>query len=987
MKILFIYILAFAIYIGSINAQSKDHITKLKEFNDLANAAQLANNLDKLVEFNRQAFDYAKANLDKKDTLLYHTQCDYGYALIKKGLFTEAEVVLSDAQKSAEALLKATDEVYTDILGIRAMNFTYWGNYEMAESLYKKNILLLEASGKEKTQAYAQVINNLAVLYAEQKRYEEAEPLYLVAMKIRKDTLGIKHPFYGQSLNNLAVLYRWTERHSEAEKMYLENLSIQKNISESSYALALNNLAVYYSATKQVEKALPLFKESAAVRKRTVGTDHPDFAHSLNNLGRAYEFFKDYEKAEKCYLEAAKIREKSYSAQSTEVLETYNNLAFVYFYSRQFDEMWNYIFKSLKNNGNLNNITKEVDEDWSKIIEGAEFANIYYVFPCLSLYLSDIKEQLIKTPKDLVLLKKALRISKTALVLEEKMRRSFSSEADKLRVVADLFTWTQRAIEFSAKIAELNGEEYSDAFLYAERNKSLSLLNAMKSQRARNFGDLPDSLVQKEQALQKELNLLKKQVISIRDEDQKAIKLAKLNKLTSEANDFQKKLENNYPKYYKLKYSSQNLKTEEVQKILPKNTALLEYYISDSSIYIFTLTNKSIYTVNIELGKDILKNRIKDFRKSLSDYEFIKNKEEEAYALYCDNAYWFYQQFLSPALSKLKDIDNLIIIPDGELGHLPFEAFLTEKPVNNTAYAKLPYLLKRFKVSYNYSATLWLENLAQGKKNNNGKLFAAAPSYAIAADSIRAPKVRDPNLTKLRDALMDLPAARAEVNALSKQFSGRFLLGTEATEALFKSEAGEYAIIHLAMHGLMNTQYPILSSLAFSENSDSLEDNFLQAYEISQMKLNAQLVVLSACETGYGNFLQGEGVISLARSFMYSGVPSLVVSLWQVNDISTSTIMRLFYKNLAKGMDKAAALQQAKLEYIGGGGDAISPIYAAAHPAFWAAFVQLGDSRPIKVHQHRSGSYFIWASALVAASLLLFAVLFLIRSKGNKHNA
>lgn len=86
-------------------------------------------------------------------------------------------------------------------------------------------------------------------------------------------------------------------------------------------------------------------------------------------------------------------------------------------------------------------------------------------------------------------------------------------------------------------------------------------------------------------------------------------------------------------------------------------------------------------------------------------------------------------------------------------------------------------------------------------------------------------------------------------------------------------------------------------------------------------------------------------------------------------------------------MDKAAALQQAKLEYIGGGGDTINPIYAAAHPAFWAAFVQLGDSRPIKVHQQRSGSYFIWASALVAASLLLFAVLFLIRSKENKHNA
>ena len=317
---------------------------------------------------------------------------------------------------------------------------------------------------------------------------------------------------------------------------------------------------------------------------------------------------------------------------------------------------------------------------------------------------------------------------------------------------------------------------------------------------------------------------------------------------------------------------------------------------------------------------------------------------------------------MAPAL-KGKAINSLIIVADGELGHLPFEAFLVEKAKENQNYSNFHYLLNDFKVSYNYSATLWKENMEQPVQKGNSRMLACAASYSTTKDSAATRTVRAPHLRNLRDALNDLPAAKEEVEALAKSFAGDFLYGKDVNEKNFKAKAKDYSIIHLAMHGLLNTQYPILSSLAFTEDGDSLNDNFLQAYEISQMQLNAQLVVLSACETGYGKFQQGEGVMSLARSFMYAGVPSLVVSMWQVNDASTSLIMQGFYQNLAKGMDKAEALRQAKLEYIrkvggvDGGGDgrygrpSVSTITAtiAAHPAFWAPFIQLGDSRPIAV--------------------------------------
>jgi len=190
------------------------------------------------------------------------------------------------------------------------------------------------------------------------------------------------------------------------------------------------------------------------------------------------------------------------------------------------------------------------------------------------------------------------------------------------------------------------------------------------------------------------------------------------------------------------------------------------------------------------------------------------------------------------------------------------------------------------------------------------------------------------------------------------------LQGDSTNEAFFKENAHNYGVIHLAMHGLLHPRLSMLSSLAFTENNDSLEDNFLQAYEISRLHLNAGLVVLSACETGYGKFEQGEGIISLARSFMYAGTPSLVVSLWSVNDYSTGVIMTSFYQKLSEGYAKDAALRQAKLDYL----ETAHGI--TAHPAFWSPFIQLGDNRPIQLAK-KGGGLLPW---LIGGGLCLLLI-------------
>jgi len=372
--------------------------------------------------------------------------------------------------------------------------------------------------------------------------------------------------------------------------------------------------------------------------------------------------------------------------------------------------------------------------------------------------------------------------------------------------------------------------------------------------------------------------------------------------------------------------------------------------------------------LTINVSKTELKEKVEGLREQLTNYARLSTDANAAKQAYQDLAYWFYQKLLAPALEKTPEVKELIIVPDGLLGHLPFEAFLMSKPDGNAALNDLHFLIKEYKVSYAYSANLLLNN-AQGQKQTSQGILAMGATYDIDRKSnFKFPKSRDAKTRALRTTLKPLSAVISEVEALESIFEGAYYYGKDANEKTFKEEASNYAILHLAMHGLLNEKHPILSSLAFTENGDEKEDNFLQAFEISQMQLNSKLVVLSACETGYGKFQQGEGVMSLARSFMYAGVPAMVVSMWQVNDASTSIIMKVFYKNLSEGMDKAEALRQAKLNYIG------LARGIAAHPAFWAPFIQLGDSEPVELGTGGAKIYW-WVMALVALGLIVVLAL------------
>jgi len=196
-----------------------------------------------------------------------------------------------------------------------------------------------------------------------------------------------------------------------------------------------------------------------------------------------------------------------------------------------------------------------------------------------------------------------------------------------------------------------------------------------------------------------------------------------------------------------------------------------------------------------------------------------------------------------------------------------------------------------------------------------------------------------------------------------------------ATEKTFKNEAENYSVLHLAMHAIIDNENPDYSGLAFSTKNDKTEDGFLHIYELYNLDIRAELAVLSACNTGSGKIQKGEGVMSLARAFFYAGCPSVVLSLWAVDDNASAVIMKNFYKYLKKGLPKNKALQQAKLDFIQ------QAKCNHAHPYYWAPFIQAGNTDSILFISH-SGINITVIICIAILILLAGGLLFRKRLRG-----
>ena len=539
------------------------------------------------------------------------------------------------------------------------------------------------------------------------------------------------------------------------------------------------------------------------------------------------------------------------------------------------------------------------------------------------------------------------------------LQASYSSEASQLDWSSEFKPIYEEAIEVAFRLYQKTQDtKYLNlAFIFSEKSKNAILLETLKSSEGKSLAGVPDSLVQKEKDLNLNIAFYEKSLQKAKEQKEAAkekLYQQYLSKTRLALVALKEQLEQTYPKVHNWKYGGKTTNIADVQsRLLDEQTSFLEYFVGDSATFVFVITKHS--AILLPLAPPVqVKNLVADFRKTLLDPASFKHNAKAAFTNYNQKAFSVYRHILERPLTGIPaGIQHLIIVPDGVLNAIPFEALTKDTEVKaDFDFSILPYVLYDFQLHYAYSAGLLLKNkIRREQLPVNISCLAFAPPYQGTLQIAQSG-----SLELLRSSTGQLEGTANEIQQISHFIDGKFDFGATATERQFKASANQFGILHLAMHGVVDFDNSSFNHLKFSDLSqDNLEDNLLHHYEIANMDLQAQLVVLSACETGVGKYEKGEGVFSLARSFMYAGIPSVVMSLWKVSDASTSQLMPYFYESLMEGQSKDGALREAKLHFLK------EANIEFRHPFYWSAFVVMGDAQELK----REHSSWIWWGIVV----------------------
>ena len=546
------------------------------------------------------------------------------------------------------------------------------------------------------------------------------------------------------------------------------------------------------------------------------------------------------------------------------------------------------------------------------------------------------------------------------------MKLAMSDENSKVFATSQILEVYSEAVNVAKLLYDLTGESQylEQSFSFAETSKSFALYSEIKDMEAMQFSDLPDEIKRKENRFVGEIQayeefLYEEQIKP--DPDSASIESFKeiLFHLKDDYSDLKREIEQNYSNYYELKYNPKFVTLEEVQDKLAYKEALIEYVLSDSLLITYVVDRKGINVFTQEIGPE--------FAGECLEYYMLLNNQNfsggvhDNYSRYVSLGHKFYNILIEPCLSYT-DKKSFTIVPDGAITYIPFEGLITKvTDPEYVNYMDLPYMIRDYSIGYSHSSTLLFSERYQSKSPEN-KVLAFAPQYLNPLDRIDTLQYRQ--FDEDTEFLFPLVGTIKEVQSINETVPSKVYINERATEANFKKNASDYRVLHLAMHTIMRDDNPLYSLLAFTNVSeDSVEDNRLYAYEIYNLKLNAQMAVLSACSSGFGEMKKGEGMMSLARGFIYAGCPSIVMTLWQVADKSSSDLMTSFYKYLKRGKSKQEAMRLAKIDYLKKADDLTS------NPYFWSGFVVLGDGSPI---YNKTGFAYWGIVILIFAGALIY---------------
>ncbi len=782
--------------------------------------------------------------------------------------------------------------------------YEYSNELEKAIEYYQISLGLLEDNGMQNTQEYALGLMNLGVAWTHAKNYAKAEEILLAAKESAALAFSETHFKKAFLLLNISINLLETGDYFTARPMIYEALNIFRvNFGEGSYYempcfVALGNIQQNWGSS---DSSLFYFKKALDIGEKNLGETHAEVIVALNNVGTAFDKLGNFEAAMQTFRSAKERHEKKFHDNGQDIISSVD-----------------YLIAQVNLSNVVLNTYWQINDSDTLIALNAELSKSFNIF--------------------------------------NELRSSANDGLTRQALISSSYNLFETAI-MSALL-----QKHTEAFIITELGKANNLLSTFTEQKDIKIAGVPLEILDEEYQLKVKKIFLEKQIAAKIDNldfsnltgpsyqlDSIKLKIAALKSI----------IEKDYPNYYRLKYDLSTASLAYVQDtLLTTDQTLLEYFVGDSSIFIFTV-GKGKYDV-VEVKKDFpLEDWVKQLQEGLYGY-YGKNRSEQSDALYrqtltqyADIAPKLYEKLIAPVQDQLTG--DIVIVPDGVLGYVPFEALLTAKPTQATNFATYSFFVKDHKVSYCYSATLLREMKEKRHKQPPTKPFVAfAPFYegsyekAESTVDVRFDTLADGRDTVIVDDVVtrkefkSLPASGEETATAAKLWKGDYFLNADATEQRFYDLAGGYRIVHLSTHGIADARVGDYSYLAFAEQKDSIENEFLYVRDLYNTQLNADLVVLSACETAQGELQRGEGIISLARAFAYAGAKSIVTTLWTVDDSASKDLTKEFYLQLKNGKTKDASLQSAKLKLIKGK-DA-----KRQHPFFWAGFIGVGDMSPVK---------------------------------------
>jgi CHAT domain-containing protein len=504
---------------------------------------------------------------------------------------------------------------------------------------------------------------------------------------------------------------------------------------------------------------------------------------------------------------------------------------------------------------------------------------------------------------------------------------------------------------------------HKQAFRYAELSRARTFLDQLQEQAARNSFKLPPAIAAEESRLKSQLAKLDKNIFTELSKPKAKRNQAQVeqwqldkNQLQTKFKDLTKRLEKDYPAYASLKYPKV-YDVPVIQKdLLNKNSQLIAFVVGDNRSFGFLVRKENFRMVLLPPSGDIDR-LIRKYRKTLVNPLIFPDEDDEDIVI--DNTQSHLAtglQLYQVLLSKLtKDtpanINELIVIPDGVIYYLPFETVLRKLHSGSQKFAMgREYLLHKYSIVYTPSASVQGAITLQANLRSPEKL-AKRKDFLGFGDPEFKPRRKQKkgfkyNPTFKQQGFYDLDRLYNTITEL-QQISSLFgesqttFLRKKALESTVKKNISNYKYIHFATHGILDEKNPEFSGVVMNiVQKDQKEDGFLQASEIFDLHLNADLVTLSACETGLGKVIKGEGMVGLTRAFLFAGTPSIIVSLWTVADESTSKLMIHFYTFLKQGLNKDESLRKAKIALMK---DSNSGTGEKFHdPFYWGPFILNG---------------------------------------------